>query len=154
MNIHRQGDPLMFDEIRTAIGRLTAPLGLTAGVAVMAIVLVACQAAAAPPRVITLRTLNDSGVTGTVAFGDLGDKTGVEIAVDPGGNLDMPAHIHPGTCDNLTPQPKFPLLNVKNGASKTVVPASMNELFAGNLAVNVHKSNDDLKTYTACVEIK
>lgn len=145
----------MFDPIRrVALGRVSGPLGLVTLVALMAIVMVACQAAASPTRVINLHTLNDSGVTGTVSFGDLGGRTGVEIAVDPGGNPDMPAHIHPGTCDNLTPQPKYPLENVQNGISKTVVPASMNELFAGNLAVNVHKSNDDLKTYTACVEIK
>ena len=145
----------MLDRIRRgAFGRQSISLGLVAAVALMAIVMVACQAAASPPRVITLRTLNNSGVTGTVSFGDLGGRTGVEIAVDPGGNPDMPAHIHPGTCDNLTPQPKYPLENVKNGMSKTVVPASMNELFAGNLAVNIHKSNDDLKTYTACIEIK
>jgi hypothetical protein len=146
----------MFDPIRRVAfeRRPSMPLGLVAVVALMSIAMVACQAAASPPRVITLRTLNDSGVTGTVSFGDLGERTGVEIAVAPGGNPDMPAHIHPGTCDNLTPQPKYPLENVKNGVSKTVVPASLNELFAGNLAVNVHRSNDDLKTYTACVEIK
>jgi hypothetical protein len=145
----------MLDRIRHgAFGRQSISLGLVAVVALMAIVMAACQAAASPPRVITLRTLNDSGVTGTVSFGDLGGRTGVEIEVDPGGNPDMPAHIHPGTCDNLTPQPKYPLENVKNGTSKTVVPASMTELFAGNLAVNIHKSNDDLKTYTACIEIK
>jgi hypothetical protein len=139
---------------RVALGRLSISPGLVAVVALMTVVMLACQAAASPPRVITLRTLNDSGVTGTVSFGDLGGRTGVEIEVDPGGNPDMPAHIHPGTCDNLTPQPKYPLENVKNGTSKTVVPASMTELFAGNLAVNIHKSNDDLKTYTACIEIK
>jgi hypothetical protein len=142
----------MHEPIRRAV-RPAMSLGLVAIVALLTIVMAACQAAASPPRVITLRTLNDSGVTGTVSFGDLGGRTGVEIAVDPGGNPDMPAHIHPGTCDNLTPQPKYPLLNVRNGVSKTVVPASIDELFAGNLAVNVHKSNDDLKTYTACVEI-
>lgn len=144
----------MHDRIRRTAGRRTLPLALITVVALLTIVVAACQAAASPPRVITLRTLNASGVTGTVSFGDLGGRTGVEITVNPGGNPDMPAHIHPGTCDNLTPQPKYPLLNVKNGSSKTVVPASINELFAGNLAVNVHKSNDDLKTYTACVEIK
>jgi hypothetical protein len=113
----------------------------------------ACGAPASSPRTITLRTLNDSGVTGTVSFTDLRGKTGVDVEVSAAGNLDMPAHIHPGTCDNLTPQPKFPLENVKNGVSKTVVPAPIEELFAGNLAVNIHKSNDDLKTYTACVDI-
>src|SRR5688572_23040920 len=124
-----------------------------ATVAVALTTLAACSAAAEPAKTVTLQTLNGSGVTGTVTFGALRDKTAVEIAVDPGGNLDMPAHIHPGTCANLTPQPKFPLENVRNGSSKTVVPATIDELFAGGLAVNIHRSNDDLKTYTACVDL-
>ena len=131
------------------------PLALVfATVAVALIALAACSAEAEPSRTVTLRTLNGSGVTGTVTFAPISDKTGVEITVDPAGNLDMPAHIHPGTCDNLTPQPKFPLENVLNGTSKTVVPASMTDLFAGGLAVNIHRSNDDLKTYTACVDLR
>ncbi|HEX7222862.1 MAG TPA: hypothetical protein VF231_06410, partial [Candidatus Limnocylindrales bacterium] len=81
-------------------------------------------------------------------------RTEVAINVEPGDNPDMPAHIHPGTCDDLTPQPKFPLENVKAGQSVTVVPATIDELFAGGLAVNIHKSNDDLRTYTACVDIR
>jgi hypothetical protein len=124
-------------------------------IALMAITLAACQAAAGdPPRTVTLQTLNDSGVAGTVSFASTGDKTAVEVAVEPGGNLDMPAHIHPGSCDDLTPQPKFPLENVQNGRSRTVVPATLDELFAGDLAVNIHRSNDDLKTYTACVDLR
>jgi hypothetical protein len=130
-----------------------APFRLPLLFALIATVLAACATDAAPPRTITLTTLNGSGVTGTVTFSDLRVKTGVEVRVDPAGNLDMPAHIHPGTCANLTPQPKFPLENVRDGVSKTVVPATMKELFAGGLAVNIHKSNDDLKTYTACVDI-
>lgn len=115
--------------------------------------LTACSTPAEPARTVTLQTLNGSGVTGTVSFAALGGKTTVEIIVDPGPNPDMPAHIHPGTCDNLTPQPKFPLENVLAGRSKTDVPASIDELFAGGLAVNIHRSNDDLKTYTACVDL-
>jgi hypothetical protein len=137
--------------IRAATNRRRTLLSLLAAAA---ITLTACQAAADPPRTIALETLNDSGVTGTVTFAALRDKTAVEITVDPSGNLDMPAHIHPGTCASLTPQPKFPLENVKNGSSKTVVPATIDELFAGGLAVNIHHSNDDLKTYTACVDIR
>jgi hypothetical protein len=133
--------------------RVTAGLAV-ALLAILTTIIGACQAAtAAPPRTIALATLNDSGVTGTVAFSDVGGRTRVDVAVDPAGNPDMPAHIHPGTCDELVPQPKFPLENVRNGTSTTVVPASITELFAGNLAVNIHKSNDDLKTYTACVDI-
>jgi len=125
-----------------------------ATVAIALTALTACSAEAEPARTVTLQTLNGSGVTGTVTFAAISDKTGVEITVDPAGNPDMPAHIHPGTCDNLTPQPKFPLENVLNGSSKTVVPASMADLFAGGLAVNIHRSNDDLKTYTACVDLR
>ena len=132
---------------RLAVAFATVAIALTA--------LTACAPAAAPAaRTVTLQTLNDSGVIGTVTFAALGDKTSVEIAVDPGANPDMPAHIHPGTCDNLTPQPKFPLENVLNGSSRTDVPASIDELFAGGLAVNIHRSNDDLKTYTACVDLR
>ena len=133
--------------------RVTAGLAV-AVLTILATIIGACQAAAAtPPRTIALETLNASGVTGTVAFSDVGGRTRVDVTVDPAGNPDMPAHIHPGTCDELVPQPKFPLENVRNGTSTTVVPASITELFAGNLAVNIHKSNDDLKTYTACVDI-
>ena len=138
---------------RRASARVAAFQGFVAIIVMGVLVLAACVAPTSAPRTITLRTLNDSGVTGTVSFSDLGGKTGVEVHVNTAGNLDMPAHIHPGTCDNLTPQPKFPLENVKDGVSKTVVPVPIDELFAGNLAVNIHKSNDDLKTYTACVDI-
>ena len=139
--------------VRASAGGVS-PRRLLALAVVVAAVMSACGATAGPPRTINLQTLNESGVTGTVSFSDIGGRTNVDITVDPAGNLDMPAHIHPGTCDDLTPQPKFPLENVRDGISKTVVPASIGELFAGNLAVNIHKSNDDLKTYTACVDIR
>ncbi len=88
-----------------------------------------------------------------MTFRGVGGRTEVIVTVDPAGNLDMPAHIHPGSCDDLVPQPKFPLENVRDGASSTVVPAPIDELFAGGLAVNIHKSNDDLGSYTACVDL-
>ena len=65
----------------------------------------------------------------------------------------MPAHIHPGTCDDLIPQPTHPLQNVVNGASTTTVRATVADLTGGGLAVNLHRSNDDLGTYTACAEL-
>ena len=135
--------------------RLLALVIAVAAVMVVAgLVILLRPAAPGPTRTIALQTLNASGVTGTVAFTDLGARTRVDISVDPAGNADMPAHIHPGSCANLTPQPKFPLENVRAGSSTTIVPASIGELFAGSLAVNIHKSNDDLKTYTACVDIQ
>ena len=140
-----------FHRTARAIPALVALIALTG---IVAVAVGAAQPDGAPPRTITLDTLNDSGVTGTVSFRGAGDRSEVSIAVDPGENADMPAHIHPGTCESLTPQPKFPLENVRDGASVTVVPASVDELFAGDLAVNIHRSNDDLQTYTACVDIR
>lgn len=144
----------MHDPAHDRFGPVRPLARLLAIAASVAIALMACQPAAGPPRTIDLQTLNDSGVRGTVSFRDVGGRTQVEVNVEPGGHLDMPAHVHPGTCDDLTPQPKFPLENVRNGVSVTVVPASIDELFGGSLAVNLHKSNDDLKTYTACVDIQ
>jgi hypothetical protein len=113
-----------------------------------------CQPQARPSTVVQLATLNASGVTGTVTLVDLGDgRTQVDVKVEPAGNLDMPAHIHPGSCDNLTPQPKHPLQNVVNGSSSTIVRATVSELTGGDLAVNIHRSNDDLRTYTACADL-
>lgn len=123
--------------------------------AALALVLTACQPSTPRTSVsFGLETLNDSGVTGTVTLTDAGDgRTRVEVRVNPAGNLDMPAHIHPGSCDALVPQPKLPLENVVNGFSATVVPAPLTELTAGGLAVNLHRSNQDLATYTACADL-
>lgn len=120
----------------------------------LVMVVAACQGATRPSTVVQLRTLNNSGVTGTVTLVDVGeDRTRVEVRVDPAGNLDMPAHIHPGSCDDLIPQPKYPLENVVNGTSTTVVRASVGDLTRGGLAVNLHRSNQDLQTYTACSDL-
>jgi hypothetical protein len=124
-----------------------------AALSLAAMLLAACQ----PARASTTLALSEdsgSGVTGSITLTDAGaGRTRVEIKVDPRGYLDMPAHIHPGTCDALVPQPKFPLANVRGGASVTVVPASLAELRAGGLAINLHKSVDELKISTACAEL-
>ena len=65
----------------------------------------------------------------------------------------MPAHIHPGTCDELVPQPKYPLANVVDGRSSTEVAASLEELLSGGQALNLHKSNEEMEIYSACVEL-
>jgi len=119
----------------------------------LALALAAC-AGQQPSRTVELATLNDSGVTGSAVLTDLGDgTTRVEVDVDPAGHPDMPAHIHPGTCVDLVPQPRYPLQNVVDGVSETVVPASLEDLFAGELALNVHASSDDYGTYTACADL-
>ncbi len=124
-------------------------------VAVVSVVLVVAGQVAGQDagltRLIPLEAVKSSGVSGTVTLTDVGDgRTRVEVQVDPAGNLDMPSHIHAGTCEKVIPQPRFPLESVKGGHVSTVVPASMAELMTGNLAVTLHKSNADLKVTTAC----
>jgi hypothetical protein len=133
---------------------MNANLRLVLAALLVVVLAAACQPAARPSTAVQLQTLNASGVTGTVMLVDLGDgRTQVDIRVQPGDNPDMPAHIHPGSCTTLIPQPQHPLENVVNGASTTIVRASVAELTAGGLAVNLHKSNEDLRTYTACADL-
>jgi hypothetical protein len=115
--------------------------------------LVAACAADQTRVTIQLETLNDSGVTGTVTLISLGDRTQVDVDVDPAGHPDMPSHIHPGDCDNLVPQPKYPLRNVVDGKASTVVAVPLSELLGGDLAINLHNSNEDMRTYTACANL-
>jgi hypothetical protein len=136
--------------MRTAIRRPTFVTALLLGAALLA----GCAPAAGRTVHLQLRTLNDSGVTGNVTLTAIDEqRTRVEIEVDPAGHLSMPAHIHPGTCDALIPQPKYPLQNVVNGGSVSEVPAPLDELLDGGVAVNLHKSNEEMQVYTACVEL-
>jgi hypothetical protein len=129
------------------------PISVTLPVALLIVItLAACSSEES--RTFQLETLNDSGVTGTAVLTDLRDgSTRVVVDVDPAGHLNMPAHIHAGTCVELVPQPLYPLQSVVDGESETVVPRSMSELLAGDLALNLHVSSEDMGTYAACVDL-
>jgi hypothetical protein len=121
---------------------------------VVAVSLGACQPQGTT-KTITLETLNDSGVTGTVTLTELDSaRTRVVVSVDPAGHSDMPAHIHPGSCEDLVPQPRYALANVVDGESTTEVPAALSELLAGDVAVNLHRSNTEMDVYTACAVLE
>jgi hypothetical protein len=126
---------------------------LRLGVLVVVLALVAGCAANEQRVTIELETLNDSGVSGTVTLISLGDRTQVDVDVDPAGHPDMPSHIHPGDCDNLVPQPKYPLRNVVDGSASTIIAVPLSELLGGDLAINLHNSNEDMRTYTACANL-
>lgn len=121
----------------------------------LALAVAACAQPGAEDAIeLELVMLNGSGVTGTVTLTPTSeDRTHVRIAVDPAGHPDMPAHIHPGTCADLVPQPMHPLENVVDGASETVVAASLDELLADTVAINLHRSNAEMEIYTACVDL-
>jgi hypothetical protein len=127
--------------------------------ALMAAVLVvaACQNTGAqmPAKTIELKTLNGSGVSGQAVLTDLGNgHTRVDVRVEPAGHPDMPSHIHPGTCANLVPQPRYPLQSVKQGSATTEIPVGLAELLQQQAVVMIHKSNDEMAVYTSCGEIR
>jgi hypothetical protein len=104
---------------------------------------------------VKLSQQNKSKESGTAKLTPAGDKTKVEISLKgaPKG-VSQPAHIHEGSCAKLDPKPKYALQNVVDGKSTSEVPVSISELQKGNLAINVHKSADEVKVYVACGDIK
>src|SRR5678815_5936700 len=104
---------------------------------------------------VPIKAQNKSGESGTAKLTPEGDQTKVEISLKGASKAgSQPAHIHDGSCAKLDPKPKYGLSNVENGKSSTTVPVKLDELTGGNLAINVHKSAADIKTYVACGDIK
>jgi hypothetical protein len=133
--------------------RSARPVLIGAG---LALAVAACSAPAGGGRSVelTIQPLNASGVSGRVTLTAVDDATTrVVVDVDPAGNPSMPAHIHPGSCADLVPQPKYALENVIDGHSTTEVSASLDQLLAGGQALNVHRSNEEMDVYTACVDL-
>jgi Cu/Zn superoxide dismutase len=104
---------------------------------------------------VRLAQQNKSGESGTARLTPEGDKTKVVINLKgaPKG-VQQPAHVHDGSCAKLDPKPKYPLQNVVDGKSTSEVPAKIDELTGGKLAINVHKSAEEAKVYVACGDIK
>lgn len=114
-------------------------------------------AVAATPMSYTypIKAQNGSGEAGAVTLTEAGDKTTVVVTLTGAPADPQPAHIHPGTCADLNPAPKYPLSNVVAGKSTTTVPATLASLTSATtpMSVNVHKSTSDLKDYVACGQI-
>jgi hypothetical protein len=104
---------------------------------------------------LDLQEQNNSGITGTVKFEPTSEGTvEVEIELDGSSGGPHPAHVHPGSCADLDPTPKWPLENVVNGRSKTEIEVSTDDLFAGEYAVNVHESPENADNYVACADVR
>ncbi|KKW21088.1 MAG: hypothetical protein A2W52_02870 [Candidatus Taylorbacteria bacterium RIFCSPHIGHO2_02_49_25] len=99
---------------------------------------------------------NASGQGGQAMLVQTGTST-VRIIVNLVGKPPLepqPAHIHLGSCPNPGAV-KYPLTNIDKGASITDIPnLTLSQLISElPLAINVHKSVADLKTYVACGDI-
>lgn len=105
---------------------------------------------------VNLAEQNGSKETGTAELTPEGaDKTRVVLTMKGApAKVAQPAHIHEGSCAKLDAKPKYPLSNVQDGKSTTVVAAGIDTLTGGNLAINVHKSAQEAKVYVACGDLK
>ena len=107
---------------------------------------------------VTFTELNDSGLSGTAEL--TARRQGTEVSMQINGVVgENPTHIHTGTCDDLDPNPKYPLNNVELnttelvGTSDTVVDVPLDELLASPHLILIHKSAEELNTYFACGNI-
>lgn len=104
---------------------------------------------------INMGAMNGSKQDGSARI--VAQGTGVVVTVkvnnEPKGASE-PSHIHQGTCKNLNPAPWKPLKNVIGGtAVTTVAGVTIADLKKAHYAINVHKSDTDLKTYVSCGDL-
>ena len=114
---------------------------------------------------LNLSSQNNSGIAGTVKLENKDEKvevklnltgvsTGVSGLLGISLNASHPAHIHLGSCANIGAV-KYPLISTVNGESETKISASFADLKAQlPLALNVHKSPEEIGVYVACTDIK
>jgi len=106
---------------------------------------------------VNLETVNKDVVnqSGTATLEEKNDKVEVVLSLTTESLTGpQPAHIHSGECPGVGAV-VFPLTNVVNGMSTTLLDTTLTELRAQlPLAINVHKSTDEVKVYTACGSLK
>jgi hypothetical protein len=126
------------------------PIAVTLAIAAT----IAACSAEQPRQVVGLHAVEGYGPDGQVTLiGDGEHATRLEVQLGAPNTGVMPAHIHEGTCGNVTPQPRFPLESVAQGRSSTRVAVSMEELRTLPHTVNVHLSKDRLDVVVACADL-
>ena len=97
---------------------------------------------------------NNSGVSGSGRLVEDNGKVIFTLNLIGGSKTTPhPAHVHEGTCEKLG-EVKFPLTDVVDGKSETIVDTTADELVKSRpLAVNIHKSKAQINTYVACVDL-
>jgi hypothetical protein len=107
-----------------------------------------------PPSLpLALAEENGSGVSGVATLTDTGNgKITIEMRLSgPPGR--RPAHIHSGACGKLGPL-RHTLQTVTDGASTTEVEGSLQDLLAGQFAIHLHKSAEEITSYVACANLR
>jgi hypothetical protein len=100
---------------------------------------------------VSLSPQGNSGESGIASLGETDGRVTVNVALaGNAGSVAKPAHIHAGTCPGVGAI-SYPLNPVVNGRSTTVLNVSMAGLMQQlPLVINVHKSAEEISTYTSC----
>jgi LPXTG-motif cell wall-anchored protein len=91
---------------------------------------------------------DDGSGTGTATLTAQGNQTQVVLRVGTT-NPEMLAHIHADACPGVGAV-VFPLTNVMNGASTTIIDAPLATVLGQGRAINLHKSPQDAGVYVGC----
>lgn len=125
-------------------------VGLSLLAAGLLAIIAVAPATAQDTVTIDMKEVEGSGQSGSADITSDGEQTIVTIEIEPGEEgVAQPAHIHDGTCNDLG-DVAFPLDDVVDGASESTVDISVSDLIAGEYAVNVHLSEDEIDVYVSC----
>jgi predicted lipoprotein with Yx(FWY)xxD motif len=102
--------------------------------------------------IITMGAGRDGSQPGTAVLLNQGAKTEVDVFIKPLAGATQPDHIHVGTCP-VPDAVKYPLTNIVDGKSKTVVDVALSDLLKGGFAINAHLSAQDIGKYVSCGNI-
>ena len=111
--------------------------------------------AASGSLVVDLKPQSNSNQSGKATLTAKGAETEVVLAlnVGPAGTgVAQPVHIHSGSCATLGGV-VYPLTNLADGKSTTMVKASLDSLSTGGFAIDAHKSDQEISVYTACGDL-
>lgn len=103
---------------------------------------------------VKLSEENNSGEMGEAILKEENGKTTVTVSLTGfTQGVSQPAHIHIGSCPGVEAI-KYPLANVIDGSSITVLNVALAEIKQNlPLAINIHKSAQEITNYTACGEL-
>lgn len=91
--------------------------------------------------------------TGTATLTATGNQTEIVVNIDvspDGSDVEQPTHVHAGTCGDNLGAVVYSLTSVVDGASTTVIDATLDSLQTGDFSINVHKSGEEIGVYVSC----
>lgn len=104
---------------------------------------------------VTLSEQNASGESGVATLTEVDGKVKVTLAMTGmPATVSQPAHIHVGRCPEVGAV-KYPLESPVDGVSEITLAVTLDQLKSElPLAINVHKSVEEVSTYVSCGDLQ